>query len=271
MGKDTNIEWTHHSWNTHWGCQKVSPGCKNCYAESFSKRFGESIWGVNHKIKHQSEAYWKLPYKWDKQAANNGEQWRVFSNSMSDFFEDHPELPALRKQAFRIIEETPNLIWMLLTKHPDNIRDMIPQSWHENFPENVWLGTSVELPEYLWRLDYIAGLGASATFVSFEPLLGSIHRELLRYLVQRGEQGYETILDQPTMWIFGGESGSGARYTDPQWIVDVVGLGNNLHNVYPFVKQLGSVWAKQNGAKHKKGGDINEWPVELQVREVPNV
>lgn len=269
--EDTKIEWAKHSHNFWHGCLKVSPGCKNCYAETLSARWGRQIWGPNHAIWVPSEKYLAQPYKWDKAAQKAGVKQKVFSNSMSDFFEQHPKLGELRKAAYEVIENTPNLIWLLLTKRADNIGDMIPASWHEAFPQNVWLGVSVESPAQLWRLDYLAALPAPVKFVSFEPLLEPIAEELEAFFNLRAAAGRETILNKPSWWIVGGESGPGARAMEQEWAEEIVGLAYGYPTVRPFVKQLGSVWAKKNKAQHSKGGDMSEWPIELRVREVPSV
>lgn len=267
--ENTLIEWAHHTFNMWWGCSKVSAGCKNCYAESFSSRLGMRLWGPNHGIKPASEDYIKQPYKWDKAAEKSGLPTRVFSNSMSDVFERHAELPPLRAKLFEIIKDTPNLTWMLLTKHPDNIADMIPNSWHESFPNNVWIGTSVEGPESLWRLDYISSIPSPVHFVSIEPLLAPLAAELARFWATRSH-----LDDRKPWWLLiGGESGNNARQMDVAWASELISLARDYQfarfTVIPYVKQLGSVWAKEVGAKHKKGGDIEEWPQSLRVREVP--
>lgn len=273
---NTKIEWAHHTFNMWWGCVKVSPGCKNCYAEAFSNRLGKKdIWGPSHALKVASAAYRKKPYRWDKLAALAGEKHRVFAHSMSDVFEDHPDLPPLREKLFRIVEDTPNLIWMLLTKRPDNIAEMIPAAWHKSFPQNVWLGTSIESSAYSWRLDCIADIPAPVHFVSFEPLLSSVTDIATEYFKMRAALVYFKAVERRNWWwIIGGESGLGAREMKLEWAEELLALAAELTNtsgmsITPFVKQLGKEWAKQNGASHPKGGDMSEWPESLRVREVP--
>lgn len=144
MAENSKIEWTNHTFNPWRGCQKVSPGCQHCYAETLSKRnpavLGE--WGPNGKRVIASEAHWRLPLKWNKAAKLAGERHRVFCASLADVFEDRPELVAPRVRLFHLISETPNLDWLLLTKRPENIRRFwgdpeTVRSWSESMPPNV--------------------------------------------------------------------------------------------------------------------------------------
>src|SRR5688572_21886599 len=116
MGESTTITWTHHSWNPWWGCVKVSEGCKNCYAESFSKRACHDIWGPGSQRRFFGDKHWAEPIKWDRAAEKAGERRRVFCASMADVFEDRPDLVEPRRRLFELIRATPNLDWLLLTK-----------------------------------------------------------------------------------------------------------------------------------------------------------
>lgn len=232
MGENSAIEWTDHTFNPWHGCQKVSPGCKNCYAETLSKRFGRDIWGppATTSRKLMSKDYWLQPLKWNKAAESAGERKRVFCASMADVFEDHPQVAAERFRLFGLIDETPWLDWLLLTKRPENI-GMAPW-WAGMWPDNVWLGISVENQEEADRRIPILldRPGVRVRFLSCEPLLGPV--DIAQWLpCPRG--GVETCGNQPGTcaecdgdrtsnnainWVIcGGESGHGARPMRPDW------------------------------------------------------
>lgn len=231
MGRDTAIEWCDHSINFWWGCEKVSPGCAHCYAEALAKRFGHDIWGASSPRLciwgAASEAH-----KLNAKAQRLGVRYRVFTNSMADFFEeDHGQpivhggksgmnrtyvypdgcptkdscenrpctLTHLRNYAFRVIDETHSLDWIIVTKRPENIRNMWPaasrypdpspmargpQSTRPDYTRNnVWLLATVEnqeqaykrVPELLKCRDLSPVLG-----LSMEPLLGPV--DIIPYL-----------------------------------------------------------------------------------------
>lgn len=254
MSENSKIEWTTHTFNPWIGCTKIAPGCTHCYAESFAKRYGKADWGPNGTRVKTSEAYWRKPLKWNREAAayvkmleddQHGRadpveivapRPRVFCASLADVFEDWhgPVLNSrgaqlmtkdgkinaigdgtdieldydakglglddVRRNLFALIDATPNLDWLLLTKRPENVRRMWPRcpdcgytledaalhcdhrictekggrGWHR---ENVWLGTSVSdqatadamIPELLKCRDL-----APVLFVSYEPALGPV-------------------------------------------------------------------------------------------------
>ncbi len=139
MGKDTAISWCHHTFNPWHGCEKVSPGCANCYAEAFSKRIGRDIWGRGKPRRFFGDKHWAEPRKWNEDAMRAGERRRVFCASMADVFEADGSLVAHRERLWLLIESTPHLDWLLLTKRPENAAGMAP--WRGRWPANVWLGT----------------------------------------------------------------------------------------------------------------------------------
>jgi len=118
MGKDSKIEWTHHTFNPWWGCVKVSPGCEHCYAEAFAKRVGKKVWGAQSDRRFFGDPHWREPLKWHDEAVITGERRRVFCASMADVFEDRDELIPHRIRLFQLIANTPKLDWLLLTKRP---------------------------------------------------------------------------------------------------------------------------------------------------------
>ena len=141
MAKDSKIEWTHHTFNPWWGCAKVSPACKHCYAETWAKRVGKELWGAKSPRRFFSDAHWREPLKWNAEALALGEHRRVFCASMADVFEARAELDPWRDRLWRLIEVTPGLDWLLLTKRPHRIASHAPWS---AWPAHVWLGTTAE-------------------------------------------------------------------------------------------------------------------------------
>lgn len=221
MAENSKIEWTDHTFNIVWGCQRVSEGCQHCYAETLAKRYGHDVWGPAKTTarREMSAAYWKQPYKWNKAAKESGIRARVFCGSMSDVFEDHPTNEWARANLFGLIEETQNLDWLLLTKRPENIRKMIPQAWTRTPRANVWYGTSVENQKRAdERIPELLRVPAAVRFLSCEPLLGAL--DLNEYITcQQYLHGQVVPCTCPRIhWVIaGGESGHGARPMHPQW------------------------------------------------------
>jgi protein gp37 len=210
MAENSKIEWTHHTFNPWWGCIRVSPACKHCYAESWARRVGMDLWGAKSPRRFFSEAHWKEPLKWNREALAAGERRRVFCASMADVFEKRRELDAHRDRLWPLIEATPALDWLLLTKRPENVRDMVP--WNAGtWPRNVWMGTTAENQHWASkRLPELIELGALVKFVSAEPLLGPM--DLREWLIAADENA------AGVNWVIaGGESGPKARPMSPVW------------------------------------------------------
>ena len=170
MSKDSRIEWTHHTFNPWWGCTKVSPGCKHCYAETWAKRLGQNVWGAGAPRRELTSAYWKQPATWNAEAARTRTRARVFCASMADVFEDRRDLDARRKKLWGIIDETPHLDWLLLTKRPQNVAHLAP--WTDRWPENVWLGATAESQRWLdKRMPALTSLGGRLRFPSCQHLV----------------------------------------------------------------------------------------------------
>lgn len=203
MAKNSKIEWTHHTFNPWWGCVKVSPACKYCYAEAWAKRVGMNLWGGKSSRRFFSSRHWAEPLKWEREAKADGIRRRVFCASMADVFEVRAELNEPRGHLWDLIESTPHLDWLLLTKRPQNFSRYLPSP----IPENVWLGVTAETQRFAdARIPVLASQNASIRFLSCEPLLGSL--DLSAWL-----SGHR--LD----WVIaGGESGAKARPTDPRWV-----------------------------------------------------
>ncbi len=209
MGKDSSIEWTDHTFNPWWGCTKVSPGCLNCYAETWARRVGASVWGTDADRRMFGQKHWDEPIRWNAAAALEEKRKRVFCASMADAFEARDELNPQRKRLWLLIEATPWLDWLLLTKRPQNIGRMIP--WENNWPENVWLGTSVEDQQRAnERLPHLLQHPAKRRFLSCEPLVDAV--DLSPWTTNRPKP-----LHQIDWVIAGGESGVNARPMFPGW------------------------------------------------------
>lgn len=222
MGANSKIEWTDHTFNPWQGCSKVSAGCKNCYAEVWAERFDLDVWGVNKPRKISAESTWKKPEMWNRQAFSEfGRKARVFCASLADVFEDHPDVTDARERLFSLIERTPNLIWLILTKRPDNVNLMIPDRWHGGqWPRNVWLGASVENQNVAGkRCFYLLETQAPLLFLSCEPLIGKLNLAGLQYNgVAFSAVEFGKIVPRSVDWIIvGGESGANARPMAFRW------------------------------------------------------
>lgn len=209
MGKDSSIEWTDHTFNPWWGCTNVSPGCNNCYAETWAKRVGQKVWGAKSERRFFSDKHWLEPVKWNAAAKLTKQRKRVFCASMADVFEFRKELNPWRERLWDLIGETPWLDWLLLTKRPQNIAKKVP--WKKEWPENVWIGTTVEDQKRAdLRLPVLLQLPAKRRFLSCEPLIGAV--DLSPWTDRRPKNlfGIDWV-------IAGGESGANARAMLPGW------------------------------------------------------
>jgi protein gp37 len=230
MGVNSNIEWTNHTFNPWWGCAKVSPGCDHCYAEALGNRFG-TPWGVDAERREFGEKHWDEPRKWNAKAAAAGERHRVFCASMADVFDKNAPLGA-RERLWKLIDETPNLDWLLLTKRIGNAQEFLPARWAGELPRNIWLGISVvnqqeadrDIPKLL------AIEPARVKFLSMEPLLGPV--DLKKIPIPNsgsGDHEFDPIITMNVLkrasflaphihWVIvGGESGPHARPMHPDW------------------------------------------------------
>lgn len=210
MSTNSSIEWCDHTFNPWWGCVKVSQGCAKCYALSLATRYGHDIWGPRAHRRFFGEKHWQEPLRWNKQAEKDGIRRKVFCASMADVFEKlpdgHPDTQAMdeaRERLWLLIEQTEHLDWLVLTKRPERIMSQVPYDWYDEFPANVWIGTSVESPAVYERIDELRRVPAVVRFISAEPLLAVL-----------------TNLDLTGIhWLIaGGESGPGARPMHPDWV-----------------------------------------------------
>jgi protein gp37 len=226
MAKNSTIEWTHHTANLWWGCTQVHAGCDNCYALSTSRRWGNDIWG-NDKPRRKITSVWNDLAKYQQEAASKNKIHRVFVGSMMDIFEkpmplvDHKanaypkgeNTGQLRDKFFNeVVPNSPNLMFLLLTKRPSNINKYIPESWKSNPPKNVMFGTSPvnqkTANDLIVQLSQVNG----KRFLSVEPQLSTID------LLAKAKNGNGLDLLDLVDWVInGGESGTGKRPFNCDW------------------------------------------------------
>ncbi|MCA8120492.1 phage Gp37/Gp68 family protein [Burkholderia cepacia] len=239
MSENTNIEWCDHTFNPWEGCQKVGPGCDHCYAETRNARFGGGHavnWGSGAPRRRTSPANWRKPLAWEAAHAGffaaHGRRQRVFCASLADVFDNAVD-PAWRADLFDLIERTPNLDWLLLTKRIGNVPTMLRHIGVERLPDNVWLGaTIVNQAEADRDIPKLLVVPARVRFLSMEPLLGpadiSRHLDFCEKLdkhgISRRAGGQHIKCDEHCgiSWVIvGGESGPGARPIHPDWARDL--------------------------------------------------
>jgi len=222
MALNSSIEWTEATWNPVTGCTKISPGCRNCYAERMAKRLhamGQPNY-INGFEPAVHEHVLPLPLKWKKSRL-------IFVNSMSDLF--HENVPfSFIKAVFEVMREAHWHTFQVLTKRSDRLLEL---SNELQWPPNVWMGVSVENQECSFRVDHLRETRAHVKFLSLEPLLGRIT---------------ELDLNGIGWVVVGGESGPHARLMDVTWATDV--RDYCLASEVPFFfKQWGGKRKKQNG------------------------
>jgi protein gp37 len=254
MGKETGIAWTDSTFNPWWGCTKVSEGCKNCYAETFAKRFGVQ-WGeeASRRVFRHGGKHWHDPVSWNANAQDEGVRRRVFCGSMCDVFEDgrREELEPQRRRLFDLIEGTEHLDWLLLTKRPENLADMLPKHWLRSPRSNVWLGTTVENQKAAdERIPILVHTPAALRFLSMEPMLEAIQIPTMfcdTEKVLRDSKPWDNLARVPILalgdlvqWIIvGGESGPRARPFHVEWARSIQAQCKAAGVAF-FMKQLGA-------------------------------
>jgi protein gp37 len=271
MGRETAIEWMHHTFNPWHGC------------DAAPRRF----FGDNH---------WREPLRWDVEARAAGERRRVFCASMADVGENRIDLDTHRARLFDVIRRTPHLDWLLLTKRPGTWQEVLLRAqehaklglatvpvagstyeWINYWlcgmpPANVWMGTTVEDQRRAnERLPELNAIPAVERFVSAEPLLESVSFGAHLDASRTPDAAGRPIAAGVSWVIVGGESGGGARPFDVAWARDI--MAQCAFACVPvFVKQMG---ARPVGAVldvvrlDRKGGDPSEWPPDLRVRQLP--
>lgn len=250
MGEQTAISWTDHTFNPWWGCQKVSPACANCYAETFSKRVGLQVWGPESERRFFGDKHWAEPRKWNADALKAGVRRRVFCASMADVFEDRADLVEPRLRLFELIEKTPHLDWLLLTKRPDLMLEFFAGTSGAGLSApalpNLWAGTTVENQQYAdERIPFLLQVPAVVRFLSVEPMLGPI------------ELPPDALMELD--WVIaGGESGAKHRPSNPDWFRSLRDQCQAA-GVYFHFKQWGGLRPKTNG-RLLDGREWNEFP-----------
>lgn len=236
MAENSKIEWTDHTFNPWIGCTKVSPACDNCYAEGLmDTRYGRVRWGAGEDRSRTAASTWRQPRKWDKQAAATGDRPFVFCASLADVFDNEVD-ELWRRDLFNLIEATPHLVWLLLTKRVGNVLRMTdPARGNPLLPRNVAVGATMANQEEYDRdrmklAEVKRVCDPQFTFGSFEPLLGPI------------------ILDRnaPDWIIVGGESGPNARPMNLDWARDLKRQSAAFNRIFNF-KQVGGRGADKGG------------------------
>lgn len=248
----SNIEWTEMTWNPTTGCSKVSAGCKFCYAEALSKRLkamGHQKYQNGFEVTQHPEAL-KVPYTWRKPRL-------VFVNSMSDLFHEEVEIDFIQ-DVFKVMRENPKHTFQILTKRSERLKELSPLI---DWPENVWMGVSVEDYRVKDRIDHLRNTGAFIKFLSLEPLIGPV---------------YELNLENIDWAIVGGESGPKARPLKKEWITNIKKQCKKS-GVPFFFKQWGKPdfnpassdpTIKSNHPNHAKGGCLLNGKI---YREFPSL
>ncbi|HED53103.1 MAG TPA: phage Gp37/Gp68 family protein [Phycisphaerales bacterium] len=237
MAQGTSIEWTQATWNPVAGCSPVSPGCLNCYAARMALRLEKMGRGTATKYHgtasraRDGRPVFTGKIHLDEKSLDLPRTWRlgrvIFVNSMSDLFhEDVPE--SYIKRVFQVMEECPQHTFQVLTKRPEKAWLLSPKlAW----PNNVWMGTSVESSGYYDRIRVLQRIPARVRFLSCEPLLGPLKRMPLK--------GINWV-------IVGGESGPGARPMQGSWALEIK-QQCEAKEVPFFFKQWGGVQKKKAG------------------------
>lgn len=222
MSEHSRIEWTSASWNAITGCNQISPGCGHCYAKTFAERF-RNVPGHPYEQGFALRLWperLELPLRWKKPKL-------IFVNSMSDIF--HEEVPVEHIEAiFDVMARADHHLFQVLTKRHERLAEMAPRlPW----PENVWMGVSIENRRFVRRADSLREVPAAVRFISAEPLLGPL-------------EGLDlTGMD----WLIaGGESGPGHRRIDPDWVRELRDLCQD-EGVAFFFKQWGGRTPKSGG------------------------
>jgi protein gp37 len=242
MGESTNIAWTDHTFNPWMGCERVSEGCRNCYAEQFvTGRMGIPVWGKTAP-RYVTKTPWREVLTWNRKASESGIRKRVFCASLCDIFEDHPTANETRPLVWDLIRECTALDWQILTKRSHRIASCLPADWDEGWP-HVWLGVSVEDMRVACRVDDLREIPAAVRFISYEPALGPL-----------------TGLDLTGIdWvIYGGESGPGYRPDSEVWAWEMY-INCRLYGIAFFHKQ--SAGPKPGTGIELRGHVIQEFPL----------
>jgi len=222
----SSIEWTEMTWNPTTGCNKVSSGCKFCYAEIMTRRLkamGQDKYKDGFKLRIHPETL-KLPYTWKKPQI-------VFVDSMSDLFHEKVPLDFIKK-VFEVMNDNSQHIFQVLTKRSVRLLELSDQL---QWTSNIWMGVSIEDKKVLNRIDHLRETKAHVKFLSCEPLLDDL-----------GEINLSNI-----NWVIvGGESGPKARPMKKEWVLSIQKQANKQNTPF-FFKQWG-VWGEDGVKRNKK-------------------
>ena len=235
----SSIEWTEMTWNPTTGCDKVSSGCKFCYAEIMSKRLqamGIEKYKDNFEIRTHEDAL-KIPYTWKSSKV-------VFVNSMSDLFHEKIPLEFIKK-VFKVMNDNPQHVFQVLTKRAERLYALNKEL---KWTHNIWMGVSVENERVKNRIDFLRNSNAKVKFISIEPLIGALPN---------------LNLEKIDWVIVGGESGHKPRPMNADWVIDIQEQCEK-NEVAFFFKQWSEKNKKANG-RILKGRTYDEMPeIELQ-------
>ncbi|MFD2788084.1 DUF5131 family protein [Hymenobacter rubripertinctus] len=240
----SSIEWTEMTWNPTTGCDKLSAGCKFCYAEVMTKRLkamGQEKYADGFKVIRIHEAELARPFTWRKSKV-------VFVNSMSDLFHVNVPLPFIQR-VFDTMNRCPQHTFQVLTKRAELLAE---HSAHLTWSPNIWMGVSVEDYRVRHRIDYLRQCGAHIKFLSLEPLLGPLP---------------DLNLDDINWVIVGGESGRNPRPMEEAWVEDIR-LQCEAAGVAFFFKQWGGINKKASG-RLLNNRTYDAMPAQLEPLEQP--
>lgn len=304
MGQKSSIQWTDGTWNVARGCTKVSRGCDFCYMMRDS--FDGHRYNPEQVVKTIS--VFDAPLKWQRQRNALDQKWRktggtlsekeslkltqlmntkrVFTSSLTDVF--HPDIDSFRDEIWAIIRQCPEFDFQILTKRIERVKDLLPADWGNGYP-NVWIGCTMEDQEaFDNRILILLSIPAVVRFISAEPLLSEIDMKYPKSIFPNGPQmccsgdqcGCLGMPTEPPLiygidWvIIGGESGNDTgqwkyRKSRLEWYESIINQCKEYH-VPVFMKQLGTWLAKKEMNLHDRhGGEIDEWPDHLKIREFP--
>lgn len=252
MATNSRIEWTEATWNPVAGCTILSPGCTNCYAMRLAARL--AVMGQDKYVgttrKTGGRYKWNGTVRIDPASLDAPVRWKkgrlIFVNSMSDLFHDQVPLAYIKK-VFQVMEGTPRHTYQVLTKRAERLEEVAPKL---RWPDNVWMGVSVESADYKYRIDHLRRTKALTKFLSLEPLLGPLERLDLR--------GIDWA-------IVGGESGPGAREMSADWVRPIRDQCQKAGVAFHF-KQWGGTNKKRTG-RILDGRTWDEWPSGERARE----
>lgn len=242
MAQTSTIEWTEATWNPTTGCTKISPGCKNCYAERFAERW-RGIKGHPYEQGFDLKLWYdriEAPLHWKKQRI-------IFVNSMSDLF--HKDIPfTFTEKVFETMKKSHWHVYQVLTKRPETMLEF--SKHYGDWPSNVWAGVTVENQDYTYRIDILRKIPVKTKFLSCEPLLSDLTLDL-----------------KDISWVIvGGESGPGARPMEKAWVTSIQKQCKKATSAF-FFKQWGGVFKSHTG-RELNGKTYDEMPALVNSQQL---